>query len=252
MTAVRSRRDRIWVATVLVATVALCWAWIVAMARDMYGPMTGAAAWMMTDNWDFPHLVLLFAMWVVMMAGMMLPSMAPALFTYARIVHPGPSNRGATAKVYAFAGGYLAVWTGFSFVVTAIQWLLAHRLLLSPMMEIREVRFGGVLFLVAGLYQFTSAKYACLRWCRSSSQCIDVSGKNGRTGSFQLGLASGVRCVGCCWAVMLLLFVGGVMNLWWIAALTVFVCLEKTGALNRRGTRIIGLGLVAAGVWYLK
>jgi predicted metal-binding membrane protein len=241
-------RDRIWITTVLVVTVALCWVWIVTMARDMYGPMTGAAAWMMKDRWDFPYLVLLFAMWVVMMAGMMLPSVAPVLFTYGGMVHPGPSSQGAVAKAYSFAGGYLVVWAGFSFVATAIQWLLAHELLLSPMMEVRDSRFGGVLFVVAGLYQFTPVKYACLRSCQS----IAAHWQKGMASSFRLGLASGFRCVGCCWAVMLLLFVGGVMNLWWIAALTVFVCLEKAGVLDRRGTRIIGLCLLAAGIWYLK
>jgi predicted metal-binding membrane protein len=249
---VLSHRDRIWIAGILVGTVALSWAWIVAMARDMYGPMTGASAWMMTDNWDLPHLLLLFAMWVVMMAGMMLPSVAPALFTHARMVLAGPSNRGAMAKAGSFAGGYLVVWTGFSFAATAMQRVLAHLHLLSPMMEVRDARFGGLLFLIAGLYQFTPAKYACLRSCQLSSQFIALHRQNGMAGSFQLGFASGLRCVGCCWAVMLLLFVGGVMNLWWTVALTVFACMEKAGALDRRGARITGLCLVAAGIWYLR
>ena len=245
------QRDRIWITIVLVATVALCGAWIVAMARDMYGPMTGASAWMMTDNWNLSHLLLLFAMWVVMMAGMMLPSVAPALFTYARMVRPEPADRGVAAKVHAFAGGYLAVWAGFSFLVTVVQRLLARGLLLSPMMEVRDARLSGVLFLIAGLYQFTPAKYTCLQSCQLSSRFISLHGQNGKAGSFRLGIASGLRCVGCCWAAMMLLFVGGVMNLWWIAGLTVFVCFEKAGALDRRGTQIVGLCLVAAGIWHL-
>jgi predicted metal-binding membrane protein len=130
MPGVLSQRDRIWIAGVFIATVVLCWIWIVAMARDMYGPMNGASAWMMTDQWDLPHLLLLFAMWVVMMAGMMLPSVAPALLAYARMVHPGPSNRSATAKVCSFASGYLVVWTGFTglSLVAAGIWYLVRGL----------------------------------------------------------------------------------------------------------------------------
>src|SRR3974390_994549 len=93
------RRDRWLIGLAIVAAIALCWAWLVPMARDMYGPMTGASAWMMTDTWDFPHQVLLLAMWIVMMIGMMLPSAAPALLLYASVVHNSPEAAGATARV---------------------------------------------------------------------------------------------------------------------------------------------------------
>jgi predicted metal-binding membrane protein len=128
-------RDRWLGGGALVIMVALCWAWIVPMARDMYGSMHGPSAWMMTNTWDLPHLALLFAMWVVMMAGMMLPSAAPTLFLYAGVIRKSSDGPRANAHVYAFAGGYLLVWTAFSLVATALQRVLAHCLLLSPMME---------------------------------------------------------------------------------------------------------------------
>jgi cell division protease FtsH len=133
----------------LAVVVALCWAWIVPMARDMYGAMSGPAAWMMTDTWDFTHLALLFAMWVVMMAGMMLPAAAPTMLLYAGVIRKSPEGGHARAHGYAFAGGYLLVWTAFSLLATALQRLRAHLLLLSPMMEAQSRVFGGALLMVA-------------------------------------------------------------------------------------------------------
>lgn len=166
------RRDRWLVGGALAVTVALCWAWIVPMARDMYGPMTGPAAWMMTDRWDFAHLSLLFAMWVVMMAGMMLPSAAPTLLLYAGVIRKSPESERAPAHVYAFAGGYLVVWTAFSLVATALQRELANLLLLTPMMEAGGRAVGGALLIVAGLYQLTPLKRTCLESCRSPAAFI--------------------------------------------------------------------------------
>ena len=161
------RRDRWLIGGALAVTIALCWAWIVPMARDMYGPMTGPSAWMMTDRWDFTHLALLFAMWVVMMAGMMLPSAAPTLLLYARVIRSSPDGEGAAAHVYAFAGGYLLVWTSFSLFATVLQRMLASLLLLTLMMEARDRAMGGALLIVAGIYQLTPFKRTCLESCRS-------------------------------------------------------------------------------------
>jgi predicted metal-binding membrane protein len=229
----------------------LCWAWIVPMARDMYGAMTGASAWMMAGVWDFTHLALLFAMWVVMMAGMMLPSAAPALLLYAGVVRKSPAGERATAHVYAFAGGYLLVWTFFSLVATVLQRLLAKAFILSPMMEARDPVFGGLLLLGAGIYQFTPYKRSCLNYCRSPAEFLTRHWKSGVAGGFYLGTANGLYCLGCCWALMLLLFVGGVMNLWWIAALTVFVLLEKVAPHGAQGGRLSGLLLAGMGLWSL-
>lgn len=242
------RRDRWLTAGALFVASVLCWAWIVPMARDMYGPMTGASAWMMAGVWDFTHLVLLFAMWVVMMAGMMLPSAAPALLLYAGVVRKSPDGGKAGAHVYAFAGGYLLVWTLFSLAATILQRSLANALIITPMMESRDPVFGGVLLIAAGLYQFTPYKRACLNACRSPAEFLTRHWKPGIAGGFYLGVANGLFCLGCCWALMLLLFVGGVMNLWWIAALTLFVLLEKVAPLGAQGGRLSGVLLAGMGV----
>jgi predicted metal-binding membrane protein len=243
------RRDRWLVGGALGAAIVLCWAWLVPMARDMYGPMTGAAAWMMTDSWDFAHLALLFAMWVVMMAGMMLPSAAPALLIYASVIRRSPDGARAPAHAYAFAGGYLVVWSFFSLVATILQRWLAHRLLLSPMMESSSSAFAGALLIVAGIFQLTPWKRTCLNACRSPAEFLVQHWRPGVGGGYHLGLANGLYCLGCCWALMLLLFVGGVMNLWCIAALTIFVLLEKLAPLGAQGGRLSGALLSAVGLW---
>jgi predicted metal-binding membrane protein len=245
------RRDRWLVGLALAVVIALCWAWIVPMAVDMYGNMSGSSAWMMTDRWDFTHLALLFAMWAVMMAGMMLPSAAPALLIYAAVVRKSPDGARAAAHAYAFGGGYLLVWTVFSLAATVLQRALAKLLLLSPMMETSDRRLGGALLLVAGLFQFTPFKRACLQYCRSPAEFLTRHWRPGVAGGFRLGWLHGLYCLGCCWALMLLLFVGGVMNLWWIAGLTVFVLLEKVAPLGAQGGRLSGLPLMALGLWFL-
>ena len=242
-------RDRWLTGGALAITVGLCWAWLAPMARDMYGSMKGASAWMMTDRWDFTHWALLFAMWVVMMAGMMLPSAAPTLLLYAGVIRKSPEGERTGAHVYAFAGGYLLVWTAFSLVVTALQRLLAYLLLLSPMMEAQGRGLGGGLLIAAGFYQLTPFKRTCLQSCRSPAAFIARHWKRGVAGGFRLGVAHGLFCLGCCWALMLLLFVGGVMNLWWIGALTAFVLLEKLAPLGAQGGRISGLLIIALGLW---
>jgi predicted metal-binding membrane protein len=245
------RRDRWLVGAALAVVIVLCWAWIVPMAIDMYGTMTGSSAWMMTAHWDFTHLALLFAMWVVMMAGMMLPSAAPALLIYAAVVRKSPVGARARAQVHAFGAGYLLVWTAFSLVATVLQRLLARWLLLSPMMDLPDRRLGGALLILAGLYQFTPYKRACLRHCRAPAEFLTSHWRTGISGGFYLGWLHGFYCFGCCWALMLLLFVGGVMNLWWIAGLTFFVLLEKVAPFGGPGGRFFSLPLIALGAWFL-
>lgn len=243
------RRDRWLVGLTLLVAVGLCWAWLIAMARDMYGPMTGASEWMMTDNWDFAHQVLLFAMWVVMMAGMMLPSAAPVLLLYVGVVRKSPEAASASLRAHVFAGGYLAVWTAFSLLVTVLQLLLRQGLLLTPMMETRNRIFACALLLLAGLYQLTPYKGACLKSCRAPVEYIVQHWKPGVSGAFRLGLQHGLHCLGCCWALMLLLFVGGVMNLSCMGLLTVFVLVEKLAPLGAQSRRISGLLIIALGIW---
>ena len=226
----------------------ISWIWIFMMARDMYGPMTGASAWMLTAHWDAPHLLLLWAMWAVMMTAMMLPSASPVLMLYGFVARR--SEQGTAARqLYALAAGYLFAWALFSLGATALQRLLAAFLLVSPMMEIISPAVGGTVLLVAGVYQLTPIKHACLRTCQSPLQFLMSRWRSGSSGAFAMGLEHGAYCVGCCWALMLLLFAGGVMNLAVIAALTAFVAFEKLARVGVLGARISGVLLIAAGFW---
>ena len=242
-------RDRWLIGGALTLVIVLCWVWIVPMGRVMYGSMTGPSAWMMTESWDSTHLVLLFGMWVAMMAGMMLPSAAPTLLLYAVVVRKGQDGARPGTCMYAFASGYLLVWTAFSLIATVLQRLLAHWTILSPMMEARSRVFGGALLIVAGVYQLTPYKRTCLESCRSPAAFIAQHWQRGTVGGFRLGVTHGLYCLGCCWALMLLLFAGGVMNLWCIGALTVFVLLEKLAPYGAQGGRLSGLLLLAFGLW---
>ncbi len=226
---------------VLVLVPLVCWSWIVVMARDMYGPMTGASAWMMTPRWDALHLVLLWAMWAVMMTGMMLPSAGPM------ILLAGTQIR----HTYLLVLGYLVVWALFSVVATALQWCLGQLLVITPMMEVSSRPAGAAFLVVAGLYQWTSWKRACLVNCQSPLAFLMRRWRSGAWGAFRIGMEHGAYCVGCCWALMLLLFAGGVMNLVVIAALTAFVAFEKLVPVGVWGARISGVLLIAAAAWML-
>jgi predicted metal-binding membrane protein len=242
--------ERAPVVVLLVLVPALSWTWIVLMARDMYGPMTGPSAWMMTPTWDVPHLLLLWAMWAVMMTGMMLPSAAPLVLLYGAAVRRSAPPT-AERQTYALAAGYLLAWTAFSLVATVLQRTLASLLLLSPMMEAANSRISAALMLVAGVYQWTPLKHACLRTCQSPVGFLVSRWRNGGYGAFTIGLEHGSHCVGCCWALMLLLFAGGVMNVVVIVVLTAFVAFEKLVPLGRVSERISGALMIAAGCWML-
>ena len=242
------RYDRAPAVVLLVLVPLISWIWIVVMARDMYGPMTGASAWMMTALWDVPHLLLLWAMWAVMMTGMMLPSASPMLLLYGFVARRSAQGT-AARQLYALAAGYLMVWAVFSLGATALQRLLATFFLVSPMMEITNPAVGATLLLIAGVYQLTPIKHACLRTCQSPLGFLMTRWRSGLSGAFAMGLEHGAYCVGCCWALMLLLFAGGVMNLMVIAALTAFVAFEKLAPLGMHGARTSGVLLIAAGFW---
>ena len=241
--------QQFFIGAVLFATAALCWLWIVPMARDMYGPMTGPSAWMMAGRWDARFVLLLWAMWAVMMAGMMLPSASPMLLLYAKVASRTAGVQRPIPLVYAAAGGYLLVWAGFSAAATLLQRLFSALLLITPMMEMSSPKAGGALLCLAGVYQLTPWKSACLGVCRSPLAFLMQHWRAGATGAFVLGLRHGLYCLGCCWALMLLLFVGGVMNLWTIVALTLFVLVEKLAPFGEHSSRLAGVGLVAVGLW---
>ena len=219
------------------------------MARDMYGSMTGASAWMMRLEWAAPHLVLLWAMWVVMMTAMMLPSAAPALMLYAMVARRGADEAHREGNVYIFALGYVVVWAVFSAGATALQRELSRMLVLSPMMELESRPVIVGVLLVAGVFQLTPLKNVCLGACRSPAAFLTQHWHAGMFGALRMGIYHGLFCLGCCWALMLLLFVGGVMNLAIILALTTIVVVEKLTPWGVWVSRLSGGLLIAAAIW---
>jgi predicted metal-binding membrane protein len=184
------------------------------------------------------------------MAAMMLPSAAPLMLLYGVVARRSGSESPAR-RIYALAAGYLVVWTLFSLAATALQRLLVTSGILSLMMEVTSARAGAGLLLLAGVYQLTPLKHACLRTCQSPLGFLMTRWRGGSWGAFRMGADHGVYCVGCCWALMLLLFAGGVMNLTVIVALTAFVMFEKLAPFGVHSARVSGLLLMATAGWML-
>jgi predicted metal-binding membrane protein len=203
--------------------------------------------------WRFPDLFFTFAMWAVMMVGMMLPSAAPTILLYARVGRKARDEGKPFAATGWFAAGYLAAWTGFSLLATLAQAVFSQAGLLTPMLASASRPLTGLLLVYAGIYEIMPPKYACLSYCRAPLAFIQQHGgfKRDPGGAFRIGLQHGLYCVGCCWALMALLFVGGVMNVLWIAALSVLVLSEKLLPGARLVPRLAGLVLIAAGTIFL-
>ncbi|MGH6849964.1 MAG: DUF2182 domain-containing protein [Methylocella sp.] len=256
------RRDRIIVAVALAALIALAWTYLLWLAADMeMGEMDMAGFRMIpagtglmmpaSTPWKAVEFAYVFAMWAVMMAGMMTPSAAPMILIYARVGRQASAQGKPFAATGWFATGYLLTWAGFALVATVAQWALERMALLDPMMAGTSRVFGGIVLITAGIYQWTPLKDTCLAQCQSPLLFIHRHGGFHRdpSASLALGLHHGAHCVGCCWALMALLFVGGVMNVLWIAAISAFVLIEKIVPAGRLISRIAGIGFVAAGAW---
>jgi predicted metal-binding membrane protein len=203
---------------------------------------------MMTPQWDARHVLLLWAMWAVMMTAMMLPSASPLLLLYAGALRAN-GDEGVARKTYAGAAGYLFVWVLFSVAATALQRVLSETLVLTTMMEPATPQVAAVILAIAGAYQLTPLKRACLRICRSPLSYLLQHWPSGTSGAFRFGARHGIYCLGCCWALMLLLFAGGVMNLLVVVVLTLWVLAEKFAPLGERKASAAGIALLAVALW---
>lgn len=200
--------------------------------------------------WGVMDVVLTFVMWAVMMVAMMLPSAAPTVLLYARVVRHADAKNGTQdgpASVSAFACGYLTLWILFSLLAVVLQFTLERSGMMTMMMNSRSATLSGALLIAAGLYQLSPLKTACLRHCRGPAHFLAAHWRPGVTGAWRMGLAHGAYCVGCCAVLMLLLFVGGVMNLVWIAGLTLFVAIEKLAPFGSAVARAASVVLIVAG-----
>ena len=193
----------------------------------------------------------LFLMWAEMMVAMMVPTVAPTVLLFAQLNRKRREQERPYVSTAVFLSGYLAAWTLFSLAIAVAQWALHGAALLSPLMDGRSAWLGGGLLLAAGVFQFTPWKHACLRHCRSPLDFLVTGWREGRWGAFTMGWRNGAYCTGCCWVLMALLFVLGVMNVLWVAAITALVLAEKAlprGALIGRGAGVV---MVSWGAWVL-
>lgn len=234
--------ERFVVALSLAGVVALAWLYLwrqsAAMPSDMAMEMSGMPAM------DSAGVALVFAMWLVMMAGMMLPGAAPMVLLYGAMVRKHSERGSVLPAVWIFVSGYLLVWAGFSLAAALLQALLDHAALLSPAMTSSSQPLSSLLLAAAGVYQLTPLKDRCLRHCREPVQFLMTHWRPGPVGALRMGLVHGAYCVGCCWMLMLLLFAVGVMNLAWVAAIAAFVLVEKLLPGARFTSRFAGAALL--------
>jgi predicted metal-binding membrane protein len=245
-------RDRVIISICIATIVALAWAYLFHLDRQMsasmeHDVMMEEMGMSMDMPWTSTDVWLAFVMWTVMMIGMMTGTAAPVLLLFASARSRGAA-RGVRLAVLLFATGYLTIWAAFSAVAAIAQWRLHEAALLSPMMAAASRPLAGAILMVAGIYQLTPFKGACLAHCRSPLGFLMTHWRDGAAGAFRMGLGHGLFCLGCCWALMLVLFVVGVMNLIWVAALTTFVLLEKVVPGGRLIGQVGGGALIAAGL----
>ncbi|MDQ8731173.1 DUF2182 domain-containing protein [Bradyrhizobium daqingense] len=239
-------RDRLIVAIGTVTVVALAWAYLAAgagMDTEMMADMPDMAPM----PWTPFYGVLLFVMWWVMMVAMMAPSAAPTVLLYATAKRKQETASRAAIDSWIFLAGYLVTWAGFSLAAVLVQGAFEHFGLLSMAMASTSALLGGCVLIAAGLYQFTPFKQACLRYCESPLLFLSRHWRPGTRGALRMGLRHGSYCVGCCWFLMLLLFVGGVMNLAWIIGIALYVAGEKLLPFGRRLSYAAGGILILSG-----
>jgi predicted metal-binding membrane protein len=272
------RRDRIVVAIALAIVALLAWAYVLHLSAEMGGASapapvdaSGEMSGMDMPGMDMSEMnmgdaiapsfrawapadfAFIFTMWAVMMVGMMTPSVAPMVLLYALVGRKARTGGKPFAPTGWFFAGYVLVWLFFSIVATICQWLLASMAMLNPMMATGSSTVGGLVLIFAGLYQWTPLKEACLRQCQVPIAFLSSHGgfRSDPFGALRLGIDHGIYCLGCCWALMALLFVGGVMNIAWIGGIAILILLEKTLPAGRLIPRISGVILAAAGIWLL-
>ena len=227
----------------LVVTSLAGWIFLAWAALDMTNPLA-MLMMPMTSVWSAANIIAVFIMWSLMMMAMMLPSAAPMILTFAGL---NRQNRVKFSTI-SFTGAYLVIWVIFSTGAVFIHWLLQHTGLMSAKMVSSSVLLSGILLITVGVLQFSPLKSTCLKHCRSPIGFLMTDWRKGIKGAWIMGFRHGWYCLGCCYALMLLLFVGGVMNLAWVAALTLAVAIEKMLPRGERIAQFLGAGLILAGV----
>ena len=255
------RREQMLIGLGLAVITGLAWYYVligagtgmstIAMTTWQFPPPRPAT--MMVGDWNAGYWLTMLLMWWVMMIAMMIPSAAPMILLYARVFRHGQARGQIAASLVptgAFAAGYLACWLGFSMLATALQYALEQAALVHGMWMWSTSRWlTAGLFVAAGLFQLTPVKAACLEHCRAPAAFLSRHWRPGRLGAFRLGLVHGAYCLGCCWALMLLLFAAGIMNLVWIAGIAILVLLEKLAPFGANLAPLSAALLIGAGLY---
>lgn len=216
----------------------------------MAGPIGEPMAMGAARSWTWGYALLVFLMWWIMMIAMMTPSAAPTLLLYTALKRNGAERASATNLSLIFLAGYLVVWGGFSLLATGVQWSTETLGIVNgPMMTLASRPAAGIVLILAGAFQFTALKTACLKQCSSPAEFLSRHRRTGSSGALLMGLHHGAYCFGCCWALMALLFVGGIMNLYWIVGLAIYILAEKIMPNPQLFSRISGAVLVIWGSW---
>ena len=242
------KRERAMVLAAIAILIVLAWAYTIRVALES-ATMSDAMAMPNMMPWSTADFGYMFVMWAVMMVAMMLPSVTPMIFLYGRVRAKRESEGRMYAPTAAFVGGYLLAWVGVSLLATLVNWGLHSGGALSSMMGRITPATGGIMLVAAGIFQWTPLKHACLDHCRSPLAFLTQNWRDGILGATAMGLHHGAYCLGCCWLLMALLFVLGVMNLPWVALLTVIVLAEKLLPRGETLSRGLGVLLVIWGGW---
>jgi predicted metal-binding membrane protein len=245
-------RDRLIIVSSLVGLTAFSWLYLI---HDVVSGTRDLPACCMRPDarfWGVSDLTALFVMWSVIMFGLMTPTAAPMVLMFAAINRRRREQERPYVPTALFLLGYLVTWTAFSALATAAQYGLHRAAMISPAMIATNRWLGAILLIAAGIFQFTPAKNRCLSHCRSPLDFIMTDWRDGRRGAFLMGLRHGAFCTGCCWLLMALLFVVGVMNLFWVAVITAFVLAEKALPKGQWLARVSGLFLVGWGLFTLR
>jgi predicted metal-binding membrane protein len=249
---VNTRGQRLVIYGGLAGITLVAWAYLVYLATSMQATnMSMDISMPSMQAWGIADTSLTFVMWVVMMVAMMTPSAVPVIDMYRSVSQMQHKEKAYLSSTWLFILGYLLTWAGFSGAATLGQWGLHSAALLTPMLASASPLLGGALLVAAGIYQFTPLKNACLSHCRTPIGFLLAEWRDGKLGPLMMGMRHGLYCVGCCWLLMALLFVGGVMNLVWVALVAAYVLVEKVSPARMWLSRISGIAVISWGLWLL-
>jgi predicted metal-binding membrane protein len=241
------RSDRLTILSGFAGVTAVAWIYLAVEVPRM-SMAYAMQSMVQMRQWTIAVFGVTLLMWTVMMVAMMVPTAAPMTLVYAAVARKATKQGAPVAPTIVFVAGYVLMWSLFSIAATAAQASLDRLALLSPAIRSASPSLGGVLLAAAGVYQLTPLKRSCLQHCRAPAHFISQHWRSGAAGALRMGLEHGAYCLGCCWILMGLLFVGGVMNLLWVAAIAAFIMLEKTIPFGETGGRLVGTAMILTGV----